>query len=219
MVGLQSTVFKEKLKTKLNGVVNYETWVPSPKLLAPAASFFKIYQERARAEGIDPLGYYLGGWGYAYFQLLGEAIEGAKTLDDEKLADYCTATTSRPSWVTSSSVITASGEAGVAAGTVSRHHRCGESRNLARHELSDGTHAGGPENRRADLSLRQSEVTPFSSEHFRHLSSQISELILEMARGNCAPRVDRFRREAQILAATEKTRWKHCRKSASRAPT
>ncbi len=88
MVGLQSTVFKEKLKTKLNGVVNYETWVPSEKLMAPAAAFFKIYQERAKAEGIDPLGYYLGGWGYAYFQLLGEAVEGAKTLNDEKLAAY-----------------------------------------------------------------------------------------------------------------------------------
>jgi branched-chain amino acid transport system substrate-binding protein len=88
MVGLQSTAFKEKLKTKLNGIVNYETWVPSPKLMAPAAAFFKIYQQRAKAEGIDPLGYYLGGWGYAYFQLLGEAVEGAKTLDDAKLAEY-----------------------------------------------------------------------------------------------------------------------------------
>src|SRR5580658_4315350 len=37
MVGLQATVFKDKLKGKLNGVINYETWVPSPKLLAPAA--------------------------------------------------------------------------------------------------------------------------------------------------------------------------------------
>ena len=88
MVGLQSTVFKDKLKTKLNGIVNYETWVPSDKLMAPAAAFFKIYQERAKPEGIDPLGYYLGGWGYAYFQLLGEAVEGAKTFNDEKLADY-----------------------------------------------------------------------------------------------------------------------------------
>jgi branched-chain amino acid transport system substrate-binding protein len=88
MVGLQSTVFKDKLKSRLNGVVNYETWVPSPKLLASAADFFKIYQERAKAAGTDPLGYYLGGWGYAYFQLLGEAIEGAKTLNDEKLAEY-----------------------------------------------------------------------------------------------------------------------------------
>ena len=45
MVGLQATVFKDKLKAKLNGVVNYETWVPSPKLMAPAADFFKKYQD------------------------------------------------------------------------------------------------------------------------------------------------------------------------------
>ena len=71
MVGLQATVFKNKLKSKLNGIVNYETWVPSPKLMAPAADFFKKYQARAPGLGIDPLGYYLGGWGYARLQVLG----------------------------------------------------------------------------------------------------------------------------------------------------
>jgi branched-chain amino acid transport system substrate-binding protein len=86
MVGLQATVFKDKLKSKLNGIVNYETWVPSPKLMAPAADFFKTYQ--SRAQGIDPLGYYLGGWGYAYFQVLQQAIEGTKSINDDKLADY-----------------------------------------------------------------------------------------------------------------------------------
>jgi len=88
MVGLQATVFKDKLKSKLNGIVNYETWVPSPKLMAPAEAFFKTYQERAKTAGVDPLGYYLGGWGYAYFQLLGQAIEGAQSINDDKLADY-----------------------------------------------------------------------------------------------------------------------------------
>jgi len=88
MVGLQATVFKDRLKSKLNGIVNYETWVPSEKLMAPAADFFKIYQERAKAAGVDPLGYYLGGWGYADFELIGEAIEGAKSVNDDKLADY-----------------------------------------------------------------------------------------------------------------------------------
>jgi branched-chain amino acid transport system substrate-binding protein len=88
MVGLQATVFKDRLKAKLNGIVNYETWVPSPKLLARSADFFKVYQDRAKAAGVDPLGYYLGGWGYAYFQLLGEAVEGAKSTNDDKLADY-----------------------------------------------------------------------------------------------------------------------------------
>ena len=87
MVGLQATVFKNKLKSKLNGIVNYETWVPSPKLMAPAAAFFKTYQSRATGQGIDPLGYYLGGWGYAYFQVLQQAIEGSKSINDDKLAD------------------------------------------------------------------------------------------------------------------------------------
>ena len=32
MVGLQATVIKDRLKAKLNGIVNYETWVPSAKL-------------------------------------------------------------------------------------------------------------------------------------------------------------------------------------------
>ncbi|MGA2818218.1 MAG: amino acid ABC transporter substrate-binding protein, partial [Xanthobacteraceae bacterium] len=88
MIGLQATVLKNKLKSKLNGIVNYETWVPSPKLLTPAADFFQKYQERAKAEGVDPLGSSLGGWGYAYFQVLGEAVEGAKSVNDDKVADY-----------------------------------------------------------------------------------------------------------------------------------
>jgi branched-chain amino acid transport system substrate-binding protein len=88
MVGLQATVFKDRLKSKLNGFINYETWVPSPKLLPRAQAFFTKYQERAKSEGVDPLGYYLGGWGYAEFQVLGAGIEGAKSLDDAKIADW-----------------------------------------------------------------------------------------------------------------------------------
>jgi branched-chain amino acid transport system substrate-binding protein len=86
MVGLQYTAIKSKLKTQLNGITNYETWVPSPKLLAPAADFFKKYQ--AQASGIDPLGYYLGGWGYAYLQVLADGIVGAKSIKDDDIAAY-----------------------------------------------------------------------------------------------------------------------------------
>jgi branched-chain amino acid transport system substrate-binding protein len=87
MVGLQATVFKNKLGPKLNGFVNYETWVPSEKMMAPAAAFFKKYQERAGAAKVDPLGYYLGGWGYAYVNMLGEAVTAAKSLNDDKIAE------------------------------------------------------------------------------------------------------------------------------------
>ena len=88
MVGLQATAIKSKLKGKLNGVVNYDNWVPSAKMMAPAADFFKKYQARAPGLGIDPLGYYLGGWGYAYLQVLQQAVEGTKSINDDDLAKY-----------------------------------------------------------------------------------------------------------------------------------
>jgi branched-chain amino acid transport system substrate-binding protein len=88
MVGLQGIAIKSKLGSKLNGIVNYETWVPSDKMMVPAADFFKKYQARASAEGADPLGYYLGGWGYAYISVLGQAVTGAKSIKDDAVADY-----------------------------------------------------------------------------------------------------------------------------------
>ncbi len=89
MVGLQATAIKTQLGPLLNGFVNYETWVPSKAMLTPEVeAFLKEYQSRAGAEGVDPLGYYLGTWGYAYIELLGKAVEGAKSLNDDKIAEY-----------------------------------------------------------------------------------------------------------------------------------
>jgi len=89
MVGLQATVFKQQLGPLLNGWINYETWVPSKHFLNPdVEAFLAEYQSRAKAAGVDPLGYYLGTWGYAYVEVLGKAVEGAKTLNDDKIAEY-----------------------------------------------------------------------------------------------------------------------------------
>jgi branched-chain amino acid transport system substrate-binding protein len=88
MVGLQATVFKDRLKSKLNGFINYENWVPSPQMMSRAQTFFTKYQERAKAEGVDQLGYYLGGWGYAEFQVLAAGVEGAKSFDDSEIAAW-----------------------------------------------------------------------------------------------------------------------------------
>src|SRR6266496_801878 len=94
MVGLQASVFKNQLGPLLNGFINYETWVPLKAMMSESTDeFFKKYQDRAKAEGVDPLGYYLGGWGYAYIQVLGDAIKGANSLKDEVLADYIRKTT------------------------------------------------------------------------------------------------------------------------------
>ena len=89
MVGLQATVFKRQLGPLLNGWVNYETWVPTKQALNPEVQeFLKEYQAKAGAAGVDPLGYYLGTWGYAYIELLGKAVTAAKTLNDDKIAEY-----------------------------------------------------------------------------------------------------------------------------------
>jgi branched-chain amino acid transport system substrate-binding protein len=87
LVGLQATFFKDKLKGKMNGIVNYETWVPDEKQMYKGTKdFFVEYQSRAKAAGVDPLGYYLGGWGYAQLQVLGDAIKSAKSIEDDKVA-------------------------------------------------------------------------------------------------------------------------------------
>ena len=94
MVGLQATVFKTQLGPLLNGIVNYETWIPAPTMQFPGSmDLLKKYQARAAAEGIDPLGYYMPVWAYAYLQVLGEAIEATKSLNDDTLADYIRKTT------------------------------------------------------------------------------------------------------------------------------
>lgn len=89
MVGLQASVFKTQLGPLLNGLVNYDFWLPVPKMLFPGVEeLIKKYQAKAPSEGVDPLGYYMAPWGYAQFQVLQQAIEGTKSLDDKKLADY-----------------------------------------------------------------------------------------------------------------------------------
>ena len=89
MVGLQATVFKTQLGPLLNGVVNYETWLPVKSMEFPGSiELLKKYQGRAQAAGVDPLGYYMPVWAYAQLQVLQQAITEAKTLDEKKLADY-----------------------------------------------------------------------------------------------------------------------------------
>jgi branched-chain amino acid transport system substrate-binding protein len=94
MVGLQATVFKLQLGPMLNGVVNFETWLPVKSMEFPGAlELLKKYQDRAKAEGVDPLGYYMPVWAYAYLQVLGDTIAATKSLNDDVLADYLHKTT------------------------------------------------------------------------------------------------------------------------------
>jgi len=89
MVGLQATVFKTQLGPMLNGVVNFETWLPVKSMEFPGSmELLKKYQERAAGAGTDPLGYYMPVWAYADVQVLGDAVAATKSLNDDVLADY-----------------------------------------------------------------------------------------------------------------------------------
>jgi branched-chain amino acid transport system substrate-binding protein len=89
MVGLQSTAIKAQLGPLLNGFINYELWLPVQKMQFPGvADLISRYQARAAAEGVDPLGYYMAPWAYAQLQVLQQAVEATKSLDDAKLGDY-----------------------------------------------------------------------------------------------------------------------------------
>jgi branched-chain amino acid transport system substrate-binding protein len=94
MVGLQATAIKTQLGPLLNVWINYDFWLPVPKMeFAGVADLIKRYQAKAGAEGVDPLGYYMAPWGYAQLQVLQQAVEGTKSLDDAKLGDYIRANT------------------------------------------------------------------------------------------------------------------------------
>ncbi len=161
MVGLQATVFKNQLGPLLNGWVNYETWVPAKNMMFEGTEeFFKKYQAKAGAAGVDPLGYYLGGWGNAYISVLGDAIKATSSLDDNKLADYIKANTFKT--IHGPIKFGANGEwAEVrhAASAVSRHQAGRRPRDLARHGLPDRADAGQTQDRHRDLSVREGEVS------------------------------------------------------------
>jgi len=89
MVGLQYATFLQQLSDKLDRVVNYHLYVPSPTMKFPGIEeFLKTYQARAPQSGTDPLGFYQPPFAYAAMQVLEQAVKATGSLDDGKLADY-----------------------------------------------------------------------------------------------------------------------------------
>jgi branched-chain amino acid transport system substrate-binding protein len=87
--GLPAPVLKAQLGPMLNGVINYEYWVPTPAMIGPGVmDLVKRYQERARGEGVDPIGIYVPPWAYALAQILEQSIVATNSVDDGKLAGY-----------------------------------------------------------------------------------------------------------------------------------
>jgi branched-chain amino acid transport system substrate-binding protein len=89
MVGMQYASLIQQLSEKLNRVVNYHLYVPSPKLSFPGIDqFLKKYQAQAKDAGVDLLGFYQPPFAYAAMQVLEQAITATGSLSDDKLSAY-----------------------------------------------------------------------------------------------------------------------------------
>jgi len=89
MVGLQSTAIKTQLGPLLNGIIDFDFWLPVGTFATPEAlDFLKRYQAKSAAAGVDLLGFYLPPFAYADMQVLQQAVEAVGGLDQQKMADY-----------------------------------------------------------------------------------------------------------------------------------
>jgi len=87
MVGLQFTPIMTNLGSSLNGIVNYNSYVPGIKYPG-IEEFLQRYAKKAAEAKVDPLGFYLPPFNYAIGQMLEQAINGTKSIDQKKLAEY-----------------------------------------------------------------------------------------------------------------------------------
>ncbi|HEU5178103.1 MAG TPA: amino acid ABC transporter substrate-binding protein [Burkholderiales bacterium] len=87
MVGLQFTPIMNSLGSLLNGVLNYNSYVPGMKYPG-IEDFLTRYAKRAQEAKVDPLGFYLPPFNYAIGQMLEQAVGATKSLDQKRLAQY-----------------------------------------------------------------------------------------------------------------------------------
>jgi len=89
MIGPQNTAVKTALGPLLNGFVNYEYWVPTPKRTFPSVQeMLNTYQARADAAGADLLGHYMAPLAYAQMQVVAQAVQATGGFDDAGLSAY-----------------------------------------------------------------------------------------------------------------------------------
>jgi len=87
MVGLQFTPIMTSLGSLLNGFTNYNSYVPGMKYPG-IDDFFKRYSQKASEAKVDPLGFYLPPFNYAIGQMIEQAVNGTKSLDHKRMAQY-----------------------------------------------------------------------------------------------------------------------------------
>jgi branched-chain amino acid transport system substrate-binding protein len=88
-IGLLVSPIKAQLGPLANGIVNNEIFLPASSLVFPGTNdLMTKYRAAAQGAGIDPFGWAFPPLAYAAGQVLAQAVEGAKSLDQITLAGY-----------------------------------------------------------------------------------------------------------------------------------
>ncbi|MGH6990728.1 MAG: amino acid ABC transporter substrate-binding protein [Stellaceae bacterium] len=87
MIGLAFAPIDLALGPLMNGVTAFAVYVPAKTMQFPGIKSF-LTRYRKIAGKADPLGFYLPPFAYAELQVLGDAVKGAGSLNQDKLAKY-----------------------------------------------------------------------------------------------------------------------------------
>jgi branched-chain amino acid transport system substrate-binding protein len=110
MVGLQFGAVMENLGSLLNGVVNYNSWLPEKSMYYDGTKeFFETYSKRAVEAKVDPLGYYLAPFGSSAVNSSSRPSRQWGRSTRRRWQNICGRTRTRPSSVRSRLRRTASG--------------------------------------------------------------------------------------------------------------
>ena len=89
MIGLLATAPKASLGPIINGILIQETFMNAPSFNFPGLNALMTkYQAAAPTLGVDPLGYAYAPAAYSAAQILAAGVEGTKSLDPAKIAEY-----------------------------------------------------------------------------------------------------------------------------------
>ncbi len=89
MVGLQVAALKQQLSGVINGVVNYELYLPEPTMrFEGTRELIDRYRAVAATQGLDQLGFYVPPTTYAQLQVIEQAVNATRSLKDDVIADH-----------------------------------------------------------------------------------------------------------------------------------
>jgi len=88
-IGLLVTPIKVQLGPLVNGIINNEVFLPAKSLTFPGTTeVLAKYQEAAKSQGIDPMGWGFAPIAYAAGQTLAQAVEATKGTDQTAIAGW-----------------------------------------------------------------------------------------------------------------------------------